>query len=191
MWLDDADIYIGFLWVIDLGVGLVFFLFILHFSTFLHQKSVVDKSSRILSLMNILLVFLLVFGFHFINPTDNSFQDGLSKSWFLHISWYDYYDFLFNHTVTDLNTLREIYFYHNSFDFFIVNYLLFFGIVSAILLCFLIKRVFNFLNVSQLIDYKLFNFTNSTYFIRNQNFLKQQSTSTGTRVWTKAKNTKL
>ena len=28
--LDDGDIFIGFLWVIDLGVGLVFFIFILH-----------------------------------------------------------------------------------------------------------------------------------------------------------------
>jgi len=25
--LSDADIYVGFLWVIDLGVGLVFFIF--------------------------------------------------------------------------------------------------------------------------------------------------------------------
>ena len=31
--INDADIYIGFLWVIDLGVGLVFFIFILHFTS--------------------------------------------------------------------------------------------------------------------------------------------------------------
>ena len=37
--LNDSDIYIGFLWVIDLGVGLVFFIFMLHFIPFLHQKS--------------------------------------------------------------------------------------------------------------------------------------------------------
>ena len=36
--INDADIYIGFLWVIDLGVGLVFFIFILHFTSFLFQK---------------------------------------------------------------------------------------------------------------------------------------------------------
>ena len=46
MLMDDGDIFIGFLWVIDLGVGLVFFIFILHYSTFLHQKANVDKSSR-------------------------------------------------------------------------------------------------------------------------------------------------
>ena len=27
--LNDSDVFIGFLWVIDLGVGLVFFIFIL------------------------------------------------------------------------------------------------------------------------------------------------------------------
>ena len=44
--LDDGDIFIGFLWVIDLGVGLIFFIFILHYSTFLHQKAILNKSSR-------------------------------------------------------------------------------------------------------------------------------------------------
>ena len=48
--LDDADIFVGFLWVIDLGVGLIFFIFILHFSNFLHQKSFFDLSSRYLFL---------------------------------------------------------------------------------------------------------------------------------------------
>ena len=37
--INDADIYIGFLWVIDLGVGVIFFIFILHFTAFLFQKS--------------------------------------------------------------------------------------------------------------------------------------------------------
>jgi hypothetical protein len=44
--LDDGDIFVGFLWVIDLGVGLILFIFILHYSTFLHQKSTLDKTSR-------------------------------------------------------------------------------------------------------------------------------------------------
>jgi hypothetical protein len=50
MMLDDADIFVGFLWVIDLGVGLIFFIFILHFSNFLHQKYFFDLSSRFLFL---------------------------------------------------------------------------------------------------------------------------------------------
>ena len=44
--LNDSDIYIGFLWVIDLGVGLVFFIFMLHFSSFLQQKTSFDVDKR-------------------------------------------------------------------------------------------------------------------------------------------------
>lgn len=65
---------------------------------------------------------------------------------------------------------------------------MFYGVVSSILACFLIKRVFNFANFSQYTDYNMLDSTNSTYFIRNQDFLKQQARSAGTRVWVKKKN---
>jgi len=37
--LDDGDIFIGFLWVIDLGVGLVFFYFYITLFDFFASKS--------------------------------------------------------------------------------------------------------------------------------------------------------
>jgi len=95
---------------------------------------------------------------------------------------------LWSHTVTDLNLLREIYFYNNSFEFFLINFVLFYGILGAILLTFLVKRVFTFLNLAQLKNYDTLRQVNATYFIRNQNFLKQHLTSSGTRVWVKKKN---
>jgi len=93
--LDDGDIFIGFLWVIDLGVGLVFFIFILHYSTFLYQKATLEKSSRELCLIVLFTLFLLSFFTFFATPTDTAFSSGLEKSWFFLISWYDYYDFFF------------------------------------------------------------------------------------------------
>ncbi len=189
--LDDGDIFIGFLWVIDLGVGLVFFIFILHYSTFLHQKANIDKSSRELSFILFSGIFIYFFLYFFASPIDNDFAKGFSKTWFFHISWYDYYDFFMTNTITDLNLLREIYFYNNSFEFFSINFLLLYGIITSILLCFLIKRIFSFLNYSQLMNYNLLSQANSTYFIRNQNFIRQQATSTGTRVWLKTKHVKL
>jgi hypothetical protein len=189
--LDDGDIFIGFLWVIDLGVGLVFFIFILHYSTFLHQKSNLDKSSREVSFILFSLFFVLSFFYFFINPVDIDYTKGFSKTWFFFISWYDYYDFFLSNITTDLNLLREIYFYNNSFEFFLINFMLFYGIVSSILLCFLIKRVFSFLNFNQLKNYDMLNQVNSVCFIRNQNFLKQQAMSTGTRVWIKKKYTNI
>jgi len=123
--MDDGDIFIGFLWVIDLGVGLVFFIFILHYSTFLHQKANVDKSSRELCFILFSIFFLFFFLFFFSNPIDINYTTGFSKTWFFFISWYDYYDFFFSSIVTDLNLLREIYFYNNSFEFFLINFMLF------------------------------------------------------------------
>ena len=86
------------------------------------------------------------------------------------------------HLISELNIIREIYFYNNSLGFFIVNFMLFYGIFGAINLCFSIKRVFSFLNFSQVKNYKLLSEINSSFFIRNQNFIRQQNTSTGSRV---------
>jgi hypothetical protein len=66
--------------------------------------------------------------------------------------------------------------------------MLFYGIFGSINLCFLIKRVFIFLNLSQLKNLNILNEINSTFFIRNQNFIRQQNTSAGARVWLKKKN---
>lgn len=191
MLLDDGDIFIGFLWVIDLGVGLVFFIFILHYSTFTYQKTTLDKSSREFVLLLALLFSLLSFFFVISGPTDQYFNSGFNKTWFLLVTWYDYYTFFFSRTVTDLNLLREVYFFNNSFEFFMINFLLFYGILSSILMCFLMKRIFSFLNAAQITNYGLLNQTSSLFFIRNQNFLKQQSTAGAARVWLKKKNTRL
>lgn len=188
LFLDDGDIFIGFLWVIDLGVGLVFFIFILHYSTFTQQKATLDKSSREVVLFLLTLITLVVLFYFWSQPTDSTFTSGFSKTWFFFLTWYNYYDFSFAQSVTDLNLLREIYFYNNSFEFFLINFVLFYGIVSSILLSFLIKRIFTFTNFSQFFNYRMLSQVNATYFIRNQNFLKQQATSTGTRVWLKKKN---
>ncbi len=190
MMLDDADIFVGFLWVIDLGVGLIFFIFILHFSNFLHQKSFFDLSSRFLFLFFFFFLFVFIFFYFIANPNDINLNYQLKKSWFFFLSWYNYYSFFYSYTLTDLNLLREIYFYNNSFQFFLINFMLFYGIFASINLCFLIKRVFTFLNISQLKNLNISNEINSTFFIRNQNFIKQQNTSAGTRVWLKKKLSK-
>ena len=77
--LDDCDIFIGFLWVIDLGVGLIFFIFILHFSNFLHQKATTDISSKHFSLFYLLILVLFIVLFFFNNPSDINFNKTLSQ----------------------------------------------------------------------------------------------------------------
>ena len=185
--LDDGDIFVGFLWVIDLGVGLIFFIFILHFSNFLYQKPSLNLTDKFLYFFIFLLIFLFIFLFFFSSPSDSNFNYDLQKTWFFYISFYDFYDFFFVNVTSDLNLLREIYFFNNSFGFFLINFMIFYGIIASINLSFLIKRVFSFLTYGQFKNFKLLNEPNSVFFIRNQNFIKQQNTSVGTRVWLKKK----
>ena len=81
MLLDDGDIFVGFLWIIDLGVGLIFFIFILHFSNFLHQKSLFDLSSRYLFLFLFFAFFIFLFFYFIANPTDINLNYQLKKTW--------------------------------------------------------------------------------------------------------------
>jgi len=185
---DDLDILIGFLWVIDFGVGLVFFIFILHFSTFSHQKPTLAKSARVSVTYTFLVLTLAVFIFMFLEPASDQQLACLKSTWFFYLSWFDFYELYQTYTITDLNLLREIYFYQNSLEFFFINFVLFYGIVCSILLCFLLKRFFSYLTSQQFRDFSLSRKPYSTLFIRNQDFLKQQSTSAGSRVWSKRKN---
>ena len=92
------------------------------------------------------------------------------------ISYIDYYLTYFTNEITELNLLRETYFLLNAFEFYLINYSLFFGLITSIILCFSIHRIFNFINYSQIINYKLLLKVSSGFFIRNQNFITQSNT---------------
>lgn len=185
--LNDADIYIGFLWVIDLGVGLIFFIFIIHFTSFLHQKALFNLSARHFFFTYLTVALVLTFPYYFASPADNSFYGDLSKTWFFRVTYLDYYTVFYSNEVTDLNTLRDTYFLLNGFEFFVVNFSLFFGLIASILMCFIIHRVFNFLNYSQIKNMDVLRNTDSGFFIRSQNFITQQNTAAAVRVWAKPK----
>jgi hypothetical protein len=183
----DADIYVGFLWVIDLGVGLVFFIFILHFTSFLFQKSQFNLTARHFVFSYLFSFFTLSFFYFYASPADASYYNDLSKTWFFKVTHVDYYALLSTCEVTDLNTLRDTYFLLNSFEFFIVNFSLFFGLIASILMCFMIQRIFAFLNYSQIINAGILDHADSGFFIRNQNPTTQYNTSAHARVWMKPK----
>lgn len=185
--LNDADIFIGFLWVIDLGVGLIFFIFMLHFVPFLHQKSSFNLKSKHIILYTLVFVNLVIYFYWFSFSIDTSVNGDLGKFWFFNISYLDYYLLFFINEVTELNLLREIYFLVNSFEFYLINFSLFFGLVTAILLCFSLHRIFNFLNYSQVKNYKILSKVNSSFFIRNQNFVTQSNTPIITKTWSRKK----
>ena len=185
--LNDADIYIGFLWVIDLGVGLIFFIFIVHFTSFLHQKAFFNLSARHFFSMYVFVVFISALSYYWAFPATNPYSGDAARLWFFKITHIDYYTMLFTYEVTDLNTLRDTYFLLNGFEFFVVNFSLFFGLIASILMCFMIHRIFNFLNYSQIVNFRLLNKTDSGFFIRSQNYVTQQRTDANVRVWVKSK----
>lgn len=185
--INDADIYIGFLWVIDLGVGLVFFIFILHFTSFLFQKSQFNLTARHFLFGYLVATFVIVFTYYMSSGADTSYYGDLSKTWFFKLSYLDYFSILHTSEVTDLNTLRDTYFLLNSFEFFVVNFSLFFGLIAAILMTFIVQRIFAFLNFSQIIDMSLLTNADSGFFIRSQNFMTQQNSTAGVRSWIKSK----
>lgn len=185
--IDDADIFIGFLWVIDLGVGLVFFIFVMHFSNFLHQKSLIDLNDRYFYFSFLSLFFFYIFFHFFFAPNGALVNFALRKVWTFLVSWYDHYVLYWTRQVTELHLLREIYFLWSAFFFFLINFMLLYGLIAAIALSFLIKKIFIFLTVSQLKNIKTLNEVNSSFFIRNQNFIKQQNMAANTKVWFKKK----
>ena len=186
--INDSDIYIGFLWVIDLGVGLVFFIFILHFTSFLHQKTYFNISNKILTISSYILLTTLLYFYFFSYNVDSHFNGDLAKTWNFHVTHIDYYSILHTSEVTELNLLRDSYFILNTFEFFIINFSLFFGLISAILLYFLIQRVFNILNYSQIIDANTLTNIESSFFIRHQNFTNQQNMPQSVRLWKKTRS---
>jgi hypothetical protein len=61
-------------------VGLVFFIFILHYATFLHHKAKVDKSSREFAFLFIAGLFVFAFLFFFSTPVDLEYTAGLEHT---------------------------------------------------------------------------------------------------------------
>ena len=127
-------------------------------------------------------MFSIFYLYFFSFNVDKSLSTNLSNTWFLHISYIDYYFIYFSNEITELNLLKESYFLVNGFEFFLVNFSLFFGLVTAILLCFMIHRIFNFMNYAQIKNVKLLNHLDSGFFIRNQNFVTQSNSPITTRT---------
>ena len=147
----------------------------IHFTSFLQHKSLFNTSARLLIFsVSIVLGFFLYFYF-FTNYADNLINRDLAKVWIFHITYLDYYHLLVSYEISELNTLRETYFMLNTFEFFSINFSLFFGLIAAILMYFIIQKIFNYLNYSQISELKTMESSQSSFFIRSQNFISQQN----------------
>lgn len=171
----DSDIFVGFLWVIDLGVGLIFFIFMLHFSPFMNQKTKLNLATKSIAHYNLYFFFFYIFIYFFAFNVDNNINSDLNKFWFFNISYLDYYNILKSFEVSELSLLREMYFLVTSLIFYIINFSLLYGLIVAILLVFSISRIFSFLYYSQIKNVKMLRKLSSNFFIRSQDFIKQSN----------------
>jgi hypothetical protein len=78
--VNDADIFVGFLWVIDLGVGLVFFIFIIHFTSFLYQKSEFNLSVRYFYYILSFYALTLILYYYIPTGIDLTYYNDLHKT---------------------------------------------------------------------------------------------------------------
>lgn len=92
-----ADILIGFLWVIELGAGCIFFIFLLHFTIFLYQTF----DGRV---FNILLTVTAAF---FIIRALTAFD---SRLWFFYNTLINTTQLLSSSRQSELATLYTLYF---------------------------------------------------------------------------------
>lgn len=89
--------------------------------------------------------------------------------------------------LTELQLLRDLYFGVSSFEFYLINLLLLYGILAIIVGLFLMHYFFYHDTFTQMADWRRTN-SATALFIRTQNFIKQQMTMAGVRVWTKARH---
>lgn len=184
----NLNILIGFLWVIDLGVGLIFLVFVSNLVVFGETKLTPpsQQSFKALSMLTILgaLVYLSPsFKPEFplsqaINPSNSS-------------SHLNYYLLFSDKEISQLNLLREIFFYNNAWEFILINYLVLSGLIGMVVFNFSITTSHRQQTLSHLALNIPLNSAIAPLFIRDQNFVTQQQTSHSVRLWEKTNFTPL
>lgn len=183
----DVDILISFLIIIDLGVFLVLFAFLLHLNKFLTFKNIYDLSFKNIFICSLVFFFFLIYNYCINFYIIYNFNKIIEFTWFFFISYLDFY-YIFNTIInSDMHLLKEMYFHTNSLEFIIISIFLTIGIlILYFLLNFIIIYILKF-NINNNINLKKLNKNTSVTFFKIQNYTKQINTSASSRVWSKIK----
>jgi len=181
---NDADVFVSFLLIIDLGVFFIMFAFMLHLTKFLVNKNSYNFEYRNLFHVSSLIVVGFFYTYVSNFSVDFDFNKKIENSWFFFISNYNYYEINSTFFLSEMHILKEIYFSFNSFEFLLISFGVYFAVMASYFL-------FNYLNKiavkNKTIFYELLEKTkqSSTYFFRHQDFNRQSLTLPSTRTWTK------
>jgi len=177
-----GDIFIGFLLVAEFAVALVLYIFIMQFTFFSNQKNYWSFSLKYV-FMFILFIFILFILFIFLSsPNKTYLLDSSENTWLFLVSWYDFFELYHSYYLTDLLGIRELYFSETSSAFIIINFIVLFYVVSCIFVSFSHIRFFTLLNTPWILDLSISKLTKTSQLIRTQNYIKQQESTTGTKV---------
>lgn len=178
----NLGIFIGFLWVIDLGVGLIFLIFLSHLMV-MGETKLQSNSSRSRKNLPPLLLFFVLF---IISPLAVFEESSTSFSGhFRHIKWLNYHLLWGDYEISNLNLLREIFFYNNSWEFILINYFTLFALMGLVIFNFSLTQAHKRSIRNSLLNYHKTQIPSAPLFIRDQNFISQQQTSSATRLWEK------
>lgn len=188
LFLKDGDIIVGFLWVIDFGVGLVFFIFIIHLTTFFYTRVIVEYSSTVAihALWVVILTYLFFLYFTFYSVEVPVIAP--DANFFFLLLWYDYYKIFFMFYKSELNLLYNMYFSIALWEFIIINFMVLYVLLVLIFFFFFIKRYTITLNWSYLYFIKSITKLTVYMFLRTQNIITQQRVTMGSKLWKKKKN---
>lgn len=166
------DILIGFLWIIELGAGLIFFIFILHFTIFLYNFFFYKN--------DFFIYFYILFYFLF-----NMFIPVVSAGWFFYHTYVNWFSLFTLTHHTELYILYSAYFNWTWGEFLVINLLLLLVIFLCILVFFLFKYLTICAQSSAWHGALRVRRPTTFFFFRTQDFLKQQNARGGVRQWAK------
>jgi len=176
-----STVFVGFLWLIDFGLGVIVILSILLLTKFFNFKTIKNIFKKSIYLFLLYLIWSLL-------NTSVSFRYLTTYySFYTLIFFLDYYHYFYIIDYAELHLLRYIYFLNNIAEFSLINSFLFFAIFFVLSFFYnlfwiiLVKKNTPLFNLKK----KWLQFSETTNFTRTQNFSKQLNTSSSVFTWKK------
>lgn len=180
----NLELFTAFLWLTECVIVFVSILFLFYLNVYGN----INKINQIVysfKYYGILFLFL-IFSFFIIYPSELEFYNPIELNF--NLIWDDYYEALFNNKMNDLFGLFLSYYTINSFEFILIGFLL---LIASLLLVNLNKfnrniKSNNYYDLLTLFDF--FEDFVKFVFLRKQNLVDQEISSTSTRMFKKKVN---
>lgn len=187
-WLHDVEIIINFLLIIDLGVFFILLAFLLNLTSLFTQTLDMSQLNKQIYLGLFLLVIYLTVQYILNLILNYNYTVYFGYSWFMLITYYNWYNIYNIIYFSDLQLLADIYFFFNLLEFVIMNLIIY---LSIFIVYFGIHNWYwlkTYIFFNQLKYLMRINNYHIQYFFKTQNMQNQIQTKGVTRIWSKFNN---